>query len=762
MMPPNTLFPNEVSINELERSCLWALSKNPIIAACIHYISSKIHANGMHFYFGCKFVGTTPNFKNVVDKYWIPASKQALHHIMVQGFFVWVPMVLKDGNVFPKILNPMSYNIKMRYSELSEAYKYRVFRTGLEKILNPSEEIEEDETREYIRIDCGLGIDKITGEDKLATVVDFVEFLPTKTGNLTSLLATLFEEITLTDTEKLNYSKQQTNIAHAVPFVEMPELNDSFVKNLFESNVAPATQDKAINDTFKGMSNANINAFLTLRARYIQYADQRGLDAVLNQTDEMIKGIIAKADQFKKQLSDGTNQQGNFWPAPYGSKVSPYKPSADSKHYNYIMDNFRKTCCNVFQLPVGLLDMTGKVQSATEFQRQEIDNIIMFWTRQLSTPFTEIYNIIYSQGDSDWFKKEIITKWLSSKILEVTKQKILGTYVDQKTLLSSATMKFESDHTVIETPDINGKRKRKNLTKNQNNHTISEIATVHEIPHNNMDSSTDEDDTSEDETERKSKKIRRSKNFYDKQMETESLKKAIDIVNALELATEDGGEDVFDKIESEDGLSTILIENIDQLKTLVQKESHVTVTYAQATPLTMAQLVTAYLYKIITRHEFITAVRAQSNLGVHPDMCDYDGVLNDCQEILGAIQTEKILQDTALAPLLTLQKQRIVKNEKEAVDKAVDKVVAEWERKMMLLKNTMKSTNDSNTSKKENTKEKKSKNSENKQDDKDVKEKKANKSDGLGSNETMSGRKKHSSKKGINIGKDKATDATEV
>lgn len=656
------LYPDEIEINPLERQCLWRLRRDPVPSSCLEYISSRVHANGLHFYFGCKFLTLKPDFERIIDKYWKPFSIAMLENIIVQGFFVWTPVDLRDGNIVPVILDPDSYIVRMRYDILQEKREYRVFRKANAYILQKDRELNAQHDRERIRIDCGTGIiDGHIMEDESVKVVDGFGYDPDLHGHLNSILAMLFEDACFVNQEKLSYQQQQYNVTHAVPIVQMPALNDSFTNTLFESSVTPETQSRSIETAFGDQSRAQAQAHLRTKMQFLAHERSRGLQPIDGVANNYLSNILSTIESIQTATRQPHTENMNFIPTPFGATVPAWQPKTDSKNYNNVIDHYRKVCANVFELPIGVLDTTGKVVSTAEFQDKQIDNCIMKWSGKLSAPLTEVYNIIYAEADTDWVNRNIITKWLSTKALNKTIEKIQK--IDNK----------ETEEKLPPTDLANGKRavldknkRRRNYLTSKNVHSriISQKDAIDEY----NETSSGESSSDEEVDTRQPKRAK--KNFYDFKKEND-LNTIDDIIEALQLATEEDINIMFDRIETGDGNNSIKIKDLEQMKAIVKKDAHVTITFAQATPLTVKQIYTYFLSGAMTQHEFITALRAQANLGTHPDLCEYQGILVDLKEVLGALDVEEVLADSELAPLAMLTKKQIQKNQKKAVEEAV-------------------------------------------------------------------------------------------
>ena len=688
----------EIDVNLMDN--LWDISNSDsTIANCISLLIEKTHQGGLMFYANDQNLKLTPEFQSTVNEYWLPFSKDVIRYAMAIGVAFFTFLRLPNGDIVPKIVPSSTVRLCMRYDIASEKEKYSVYRRTHDA-KNANEEIDVDDMydqpREAMRVDLGTYIPTQDEPDPLVFVLDCFGYKPDIKTGIRSPVRTLLKDYTDYRDEMDAYRAQQDNVTEDKPYVAPKTMGEEFVRMAMADSYAPGDSSQSASELVRNRTIAEMQSYFTTEI----YANQQRIAKGLGPSNTAIGSILSQLGA----LSDSQGSYSSYNIVPPGSTMSSYHASADTRHLPVLIKKYQETVRAIFQLPVGIF--TEGHSSNQEMAQNQLESTIYSWYTLLTNVLTSLYETINIEEDNEWYSNYIQKRWLKKEAVERTRKILYGEDFEDgvrrntKGVLSqmnsnknarpglsgiAPTKKIVVKHTgnlpvpdVIETTDLTGGKGNKKvvplvkpLQKRRRDARAIEKRVLGSIKkrrqmENGMDNDM-EDDVDEYDSEYTNESDREDDDEptdrYSHKFYLEASEKAVKETKSILFENLPKGNE---KREYSPG------NNKSNTKRKIHDEKlRIKVTLARNTFLTIPQLTSMMSLGALDTTEFVTFLRSKANLQPHDGLDKFQKVLQNVHELLGIINVEQVMSDTALLPIFGLTKQRIIKNENEAIKKAL-------------------------------------------------------------------------------------------
>lgn len=724
---------DEIFFDETLLDTLWRIAdEDSTIRKCISILVDRAHQGGLKFYANNKNLKLTQQFGAIVDTYWLEFSRDLMRSAMVQGFACCTFVMLASGDVVPRVVPQSTVIVSARYDPMSEMVKYTVYR----KFNICQSTIDDDEEKlrsfnepdESMRIDMGSELPQ-SGEksDPTIFVIDsFGEQPRFWEGDVRSPVRSLLNDYYEYMEAKAYYREQQQKICNELPYISPKGLGDDAIRAATADHYAPGDSSESSADLMRNRTAAEVQAYLIQQMAY----EKNRMERNLNPCNTAISTLIHQLGAINSASSGTTS--GGFNIMPPGSTMTSFHTQTDSRHLPTLIETYKNNVFQTFQLPPNMFSSTGS--SNQDIQQAHLESTIFTWYTKLTQILTNVYATIYFDYDNDWYRSYMHDRWLSyeslDKVHEFTSKQNPETssssgdepYLRAKNGMFGCLTNDESPsfpggvspfatsekicikdgddgHKLYEVMNYRtGKKETYDLTESSESRKRKREEKERE-PSGYMEGSDEEtadeefeeyslDDSSDDGKDEVPGNRRFSKRRFIHHLDSFVYNGATNTMfeNLTDSNREDdnvfGVSDDTADLDAQESLKKTKRRKKERLAMFIEPEMRIRVTLARTTCLTIPQLLSIFGMGAMDSDELIQLVRGKANLQPHDGLVKYQKLMDNAHQLVGGISVQKILEDTALAPLLSIDQKQRKKNEDIAVEDALRKQRFEYELKI--------------------------------------------------------------------------------
>lgn len=346
-----------------------------------------------------------PEFREVINAYWETFKIDCMHHIMVEGFIVFVPVLTHTGFVVPKMLPPETYDVHIVYNELCEDRQYYITRRGdsfNHDVVKDGTWIHEPsyQRMDHVRLDYGMSIPQDPQEpDPLARViVPHPKYRPRKEGDgfvLNSIVASYIPNCGDYERYKQLHLAYLEACQNPHMFAQTEPISETQLTDLYKDRWVDSEETNA-SDAVLARNLEKMGACRDYQARILKDIMKENAK-LLDGNGELPEGMLTDqfASKFFGDIMGPVMRENNITPLLPGMTVTPVPVINPGIDILALIAHLEELISNTYEVSVALFKQNSSTkQGNTELLSGQKVATINKWCAIISDTMSLVYGLL--------------------------------------------------------------------------------------------------------------------------------------------------------------------------------------------------------------------------------------------------------------------------------------------------------------------------------------------------------------------------------